>query len=371
MATTVRRDSDTTADTSAAPPRDAFTPVELALAARNHGMPLEALRYDVTPAGLHYLLIHYDIPEVDEQSWTLTIGGSVDRPLQLSLDELRSRPAVTARVTLECAGNGRALFEQRPLSQPWLHEAVGTAEWTGTPLAPLLREAGVRPDTVDYVFTGQDQGVEGGMVQHYERSLSVADALRDDVMVAYAMNGQPLLPQHGFPARLLVPGWYGMASVKWLTRITAVTAPFDGYQQARAYRLQRDRSDQGVPVSTIAVRSLMAPPGIAEFPSRARYVPRVGCTVTGRAWSGAAAITRVEVSDDAGATWHDADVEPAQHPHAWQAWSFRWRPAAAGAFELWCRATDAAGNTQPLQPEPNFGGYAGNGVHRVSGIVLD
>src|SRR5918911_2960353 len=139
---------------------------ELALATRNHGMPLEALRYDVTPLGLHYLLTHYDIPAVDPATWRLEIGGSVDRPLSLSLDDLRARDAVTMPVTLECAGNGRARLEPRPLSQPWLTEAVGNAEWTGVPLAPLLAEAGLRDDAIELVFTGADRGIEGDIEQH-------------------------------------------------------------------------------------------------------------------------------------------------------------------------------------------------------------
>ena len=347
------------------------SPVELALATRNSGMPLEALDYDLTPAGLHYLLIHYDIPRVNADTWQLSVGGSVDRPVRLSLDDLRARPAVTTPVTLECAGNGRALLDPRPVSQPWLHEAVGTAAWTGTPLAPLLQEAGVRDDTVDYVFTGLDRGVEGGEEQPYERSLSVADALRDDVLVAYEMNGAPLLPQHGHPVRLVVPGWYGMASVKWLTSITAVTTPFEGYQMVKAYRMKATAEDNGTPLSTIAVRSLMMPPGLPEFPSRLRHVARSGCGLVGRAWSGAAPIERVEVSDDAGATWQPATVEPAAGRYAWHRWSATWQPAKAGEVELWCRATDAAGNTQPIEQRWNVGGYAANAVHRVPVVVDD
>src|SRR5918997_613134 len=133
---------------------------ELALATRNHGLPLEALRYDVTPPGLHYVLTHYDIPAVDPRTWRLEVGGAVERPLRLSLEELTARPAVTSRVLLECAGNGRARYEPRPVSQPWLLEAVGTAEWTGTPLAPLLAEAGITDGAVDVVFTGADHGLE-------------------------------------------------------------------------------------------------------------------------------------------------------------------------------------------------------------------
>ena len=203
---------------------------ELQLAARNHGMPLEALKHEITPLGLHYLLVHYDIPVVDPATWRLTIGGRVRAGLELSLDDLRARDAVTAPVTMECAGNGRALLAPRPVSQPWLTEAVGTAEWTGSRSCRCSTRPALEADAVEVVFTGLDRGVEGGVEQLYERSLTVADAERDDVLLAYACNGVPLPPQHGFPLRLVVPGWYGMTSVKWLQRITVVDEPFTGYQ---------------------------------------------------------------------------------------------------------------------------------------------
>src|SRR3954470_2604610 len=183
---------------------------ELQLAARKPRFPLEALREPITPVGLHYLLIHFDIPRVDAGAWRLRLGGLVERPLELTLDDLRSRPARTFEVTLECAGNGRALLSPRWQSQPWLQEAVGTAEWTGTPLAPLLREAGFDADAAEVVFTGLDRGIQGGVPHRYERSLPLEEALRGEVLLAYAINGQPLPPQHGYPLRLIVPGWYGM-----------------------------------------------------------------------------------------------------------------------------------------------------------------
>ncbi|MGH3084088.1 MAG: molybdopterin-dependent oxidoreductase, partial [Gaiellaceae bacterium] len=210
--------------------------VELRLAARNHAMPLEALRYPITPPGLHYLLTHYDIPAVEEATYRLEVDGLVATPLSLSLDELRARPAVETAVTMECAGNGRVLIEPHVVSQPWLDEAVGTAVWRGTPLRGLLSEAGVTDDAVEVVFTGLDHGLEGGIEQAYQRSLSLMDGHRAEVLLAYEMNGAPLAPQHGFPLRLLVPGWYGMTSVKWLSRITAVDRPFEGYQQSHSYR---------------------------------------------------------------------------------------------------------------------------------------
>jgi len=164
-------------------------------------MPLEALRYSITPTGLHYLLIHYDIPEVDAEKWRLKIGGLVGKPLELTLDEIKKRPRRTMPVTMECAGNGRALFAPRRISQPWLLEAIGTAEWTGTPLRVILEEAGVRGAAAEIVFTGLDQGVEGDQVQFYQRSLTVDEAMRDEVLLAYDMNGESLPPQHGYPLR--------------------------------------------------------------------------------------------------------------------------------------------------------------------------
>src|SRR5262245_38812671 len=195
----------------APPPTDGpLTMEELQLAARNKGMPLEGLRYDVTPVGMHYLLVHFDIPCLEASTWRLSIGGHVARPRDLTLEEIRERPRVTMPVTLECAGNGRARLQPRPLSQPWLVEAVGTAEWTGTPLAPLLAEAGLEASAVEVVFTGLDRGIEAGAEQSYERSLPLSEALASDAILAYEMNGQPLPPQHGFPLRLVIPGWYGM-----------------------------------------------------------------------------------------------------------------------------------------------------------------
>jgi sulfane dehydrogenase subunit SoxC len=341
----------------------AISQEELQLAARNHGMPLEALRWDVTPVGLHYLLIHYDIPVVDPASWRLEVGGRVSRPLSLSLEDLCSRPAVTRAVTMECAGNGRARLEPHIVSQPWLLEAVGNAEWTGVPVAALLEEAGLADDALEILFTGLDRGVEGGEEQSYQRSLTLAEAA-DGALLAFAINGEPLPPQHGFPVRLIVPGWYGMTSVKWLSRIDAIAEPFAGYQQATGYRIRAHEGDEGTPVTRIMPRALMAPPGIPDFMSRARFLEAGPCEVTGRAWSGWGAIEAVDVSTDGGATWEPASLGPEPSPGAWRAWSFAW-DAAPGEHELCCRARDAAGNAQPVDADWNVGGYANTSVQRV------
>ncbi len=289
----------------------AISPEELSLAARNHGMPLEGLAYDVTPVGMHYLLIHYDVPRVDPAGWTLELDGAVERPMSLSLDDVRSRLQVTTEVTFECAGNGRALLDPRPISQPWLLEAVGTGSWTGTPLAALLVEAGVAEKAVEVLFTALDRGVEGEIEQTFQRSLPLAEALRADVLLAHGLNGGPLPPQHGFPLRLVVPGWYGMTNVKWLTRITVLDQPFTGYQNARGYRVRQDPDEQGEPVSRMAVRALMVPPGIPDFATRRRFAKLDEHTLEGRAWSGEGTIEHVEVSSDGGASWQAAELGPA------------------------------------------------------------
>jgi len=328
-------------------------------------MPLEALSHDVTPVGLHYLLVHYDIPLIDEKEWRLSVGGLVDREVSLKLAELRDRPAVTLTVTMECAGNGRAALSPRPISQPWLLEAVGTAEWTGTPLRGLLEEAGLKPEAVEILFSGRDRGVEGGEAQQFERSLPPEEALGDEVLLAYEMNGSPLPPQHGFPLRLVVPGWYGMTNVKWLERITALERPFSGYQQAQGYRLRQDPGEEGEPLTRMLPRSLMVPPGIPDFGTRERTVRAGPCTVRGRAWSGLGAIEQVEFSADGGAAWADARLGPPSDGWAWRSWECEWEPHEPGPVELCCRATDAAGNTQPLEAPWNVGGYANNAVQRV------
>jgi DMSO/TMAO reductase YedYZ molybdopterin-dependent catalytic subunit len=337
---------------------------ELQLSQRNHGMQLEGLRYDVTPAGMHYLLIHFDVPGADEATWALSVGGLARNPLQLTMTDLRSRPSVTTTVTMECAGNGRARLSPRPISQPWINEAIGTAEWTGTPLRPILEEAGLEGDAVELVFRGADHGIQAGVEQDYERSLSIEDAMRDEVLLAYAMNGAPLPPQHGFPLRLVVPGWYGMTSVKWLTAVEAVSEPFRGFQM-ESYRVRQRPEDEGEPVTRMNPRSLLIPPGFPDFLTRRRFVDVGRHELRGRAWSGWGAIERVEVSADGGATWADAAVGEATSSYAWVPWTFTWDAPEPGAFQLCCRATDAAGNQQPYEQSWNLGGFWNNAVQRV------
>jgi len=345
---------------------DGISQAELRLAARNHALPLEALRYDLTPAGLHYLLIHYDIPAVDPAAFRVEIGGAVERALSLSLDDLRARERVSMPVTFECAGNGRALLDPRPVNQPWLTEAVGTAEWAGTPLQPLLDEAGVRAEAIEVLFGGLDGGVEGGVRQDYERSLPLADV--SGALLAWEMNGAPLPPQHGFPLRLVLPGWYGMTNVKWLARITLLDEPFQGFQNSVAYRVYAAEGEPGEPLTRMLPRSLMVPPGVPDFLTRVRHLDPGLVTLGGRAWSGQGPVERVEVSTDGGETFLPALLDRPLGDAAWRGWRLDW-DAQPGEHVLCSRATDTAGNVQPLEPTWNLKGYANNAVERVPVVV--
>ncbi len=343
-----------------------YTPEELALASRNSGMPLEALRYDVTPAGLHYLLIHFDIPAADARSWRLRLDGLVARPLEWSLEELRALPASTVRMTMECAGNGRGQMSPRYPSMPWLEEGVSTAEWTGVPLAALLDRAGLEPAAKELVFHGVDRGLDRGIEHAFARSLARGEAMRPDVLVAWAMNGQPLLPQHGAPLRLVVPGWYGMASVKWLDRIEAAAEAFEGVQQALSYHFRKVAGEKGTPCTRMRVNSLMAPPGIPDFYARKRFAQAGRIEIRGRAWSGSGAVTRVAFAVDG--KWQDTVLDAPMGEHAWRGWRAQW-DAAPGEHELRCRATDATGATQPQEPVWDATGFGNNAAQCVAVTV--
>ena len=236
----------------------------------------------------------------------------------------------------------------------------------------MLEEAGVDGTDLEVAFAGADRGIEGEVEQTYERALTLDEAMRPEVLLAYEMNGEPLPPQHGFPLRLVVPGWYGMTSVKWLSRITVLTTPFAGYQNVRGYRWRTDpdaEDDPGTPVTRVVPRSLMVPPGIPEFMTRVRTVDAGAQLLRGRAWSGLGAIERVEVSDDDGRTWWDADLDEAPtSPYAWRGWSFEWL-ASPGERVLCCRATDSTGEVQPPAPEWNVGGYRNNAIQRIAILV--
>lgn len=327
----------------------------------NAEVPLRELA-DPAGMGIHYVRSHFAVPELDPTAWRLRVDGAVATEGELGLSDLRELPRRTLAVTLECAGNGRTLMHPTPGGTPFRYGAVSTATFTGTPLRALLERVGLESGAREVRFVGADEGeVAPGRREPYARSLPVEEALEGDALLAWAMNGEPLPARHGRPVRLVVPGWYGMASVKWLERITVLAEPFRGYYQTERYVYRGEAgTPDGTPVTRARVRALIAAPREDE------EVPAAGVLVRGSAWSGHGRVTRVEVSDDAGASWTEAELGVPVSPHAAVAWRLRWRPPGAGRHTLLARATDAAGFTQPLEPRWNEHGYGNNAVQRVA-----
>src|SRR5215212_3404640 len=330
------------------PSSQLYSHAEVRLAFRNHGMHLEFLDQPITPVASHFQLIHFDVPQIAAAGYSVPLTGKVRKPLMLTLDNLRKRPKVTQPSIMECAGNGRSLVHPRSIYVPWFQEAIGVFEYTGTPLKPILQEAGLLNDAVEVVFTGHDHGIDLGVHHRFERALPVKEAMLDGVILAWEANGQPLPPAHGFPLRLVVPTWYGMASVKWLKAITVIDHPFQGVGQKLVYRMSFSAGDLGRPIQKKAVRAAMKPPGYPDLVSRHRFVDAGTVELRGMAWSGYGPVSKVEVSTDDRRTWRPAVLEAPVSPHAWTPWRFSWS-AAPGKYILSCRATDATGNIQPIR----------------------
>jgi len=313
----------------------------------------------VMPNAHFYVRNHFRAPVIDASAWSLEVTGLIERPVAVSLRELSRMPAETRVVTLECAGNGRCSLDPPVDGEAWRLGAVSTAEWTGVPLTEVLDRAGVLPAAREVVFRGADRGtVEGrpGEV-HFERSLPLDTARESQAVLAYAMNGEALPLQHGYPVRLVVPSWYGVASVKWLTAIELTDRPFDGYFQTGKYWYETDGPPRE-PVTLQRVRALITDPGDGEELSPGEI------TVRGVAWSGTAPIARVEVSINEGA-WQEARLIGDRHRHSWQWWELRARLARPGENSIRARATDLVGHSQPARPRWNRHGYGNNAVQEV------
>lgn len=360
-----------------------FSLTEIQLGNRNAGIHLEMLQHDVTPIGMHYLLTHFDIPSVpDEAAWQLEIDGLVQQPLSLSLSDLAQWPSIEQAVTLECAGNGRVSMRPRWRSMPWGLEAVSTARWGGARLGQILAKADPKDRATTVVFSGADAGFENGHLHRFERALSIDDAMREEVMLAWRINDQPLPPQHGFPLRLVVPGWYGMASVKWLKKITLTDKPFNGYQQVKNYNYRQSEDDPGTPISHIRVRSLMIPPGLPDYFTRQRVVEAGEIALQGRAWCGGGiGVEQVDIAiqslDPATAEasnsdlqWVPATLGPAPDRFSWHSWHYSWQ-AQPGHYRLYCRARDVAGEQQPLEQRWDKAGFGNNAVQQIHVWVED
>jgi DMSO/TMAO reductase YedYZ molybdopterin-dependent catalytic subunit len=317
----------------------------------------------VMPNARFYVRNHFQIPTLDRSTWHLAVGGLVERPLQLSMRDLTNLPSRTLVVTLECAGNGRARLAPRVGGEQWDLGAVSTAEWTGVPLAEVLDRAGIKAAAREVLFRGADRGsVEGrpGTIC-FERSLTLEEVRDSEALLAYAMNGEPLPLQHGHPLRLIVPRWYAVTSVKWLTEIEVIDRTFSGHYQTDAYFYEWPRDGQPArePVTLQRVRALITEPKAEE------EVARGDLAVRGVAWSGAAPIMRVEVSVGDG-PWQQARLVGERSRSSWQWWELIIAVDGPGSTTVRARATDLAGRTQPLEPEWNRLGYGNNAVQVVS-----
>jgi DMSO/TMAO reductase YedYZ molybdopterin-dependent catalytic subunit/glyoxylase-like metal-dependent hydrolase (beta-lactamase superfamily II) len=313
----------------------------------------------VMPTARFYVRNHFRAPAIDASAWRLDVTGLVERPLTLGLYELTRMPAETHVVTLECAGNGRYALDPPVDGEPWRLGAVSTAEWTGVPLTEILDRAGTLPAAREVIFRGADHGVIAGQpgAVHFERSLPFDIASDSQALLAYAMNGEPLPLQHGYPLRLVVPGWYGVASVKWLATIELASRPFDGYFQTGKYWYEHDANNRE-PVTLQRVRALITDPGEGEELSPGEN------TVRGVAWSGAAPIARAEVSINQG-PWQQARLIGDRHRHSWQWWELPTNLTQPGTNTIQARATDLTGHTQPAQPPWNRHGYGNNAIQQV------
>ncbi len=325
----------------------------------NLEMPFGSLDAFITPVGRFYVRCHHPIPEVDATSWRLSIEGDVANPFELTLAELREMETRTITVAMECAGNGRAFLKPQRDGAQWERGAVGNAEWTGVPLGALLERAGVRESVREVILEGADQGEikdpprPAGAI-HYSRSMPLEKAT-GDVLLAFHMNGENLTPAHGYPLRAVVPGWYGMAAVKWLTRIVASAEPYHGYYQTIDYAIWERGSSAPtlLPITTMRVKSQIARPEFAET-VRAGEKYRVH----GAAWTTDAEVTKVEVSTDGGATWNDALLLGESLRNAWRLWEYEWAvPTTPGKAVLMSRATDSEGRTQPSEHHDDRGSY--------------
>ena len=316
----------------------------------------------VMPNAHFYVRNHFQIPDLDVHTWRLRVGGLVERPLSLSLHDLHTMRAETLVVTLECAGNGRSRLDPPVPGEKWDLGAVSTAEWTGVPLTEILDRAGIRPRAREVLFRGADGGTLDDVADpiRFERSLKLEDARDGEALLAYAMNGEPLPIQHGYPLRVIMPGWYAVASVKWLTDIELIDAPFAGHYQADTYYYERER-DGGVarePVSLQHVRALITEPADCGL------VDQGECAIRGVAWSGAAPIARVDVSIGGG-PWQEARLVGTRNRHSWQWWELLTRLDEPGTTTVRARATDLADRTQPELPVWNRLGYGNNSIQEV------
>jgi DMSO/TMAO reductase YedYZ molybdopterin-dependent catalytic subunit len=336
----------------------------------NLEMRFETLDGFVTPVESFFVRTHFPIPKIDRKTWRLRVEGHVERPFDIGYDDLFKLESCGLPVTLECAGNNRNFLQPKVKGVQWGLGAVGTAEWTGVALSLLLDRAGVKSGACEVILEGADGGELDDQKNpvghlHFARSVPLEKA-RADVLLAYKMNGAELPVQHGFPLRAIVPGWYAMASIKWLHRVVVIEKPFEGYYQTRdyAYWKRREGSAELTPISEMQVKAVIA------RPARDEIVPaNSSVRVHGAAWTGNGEIKGVELSTDGGSTWNETRLTSEFRPNAWRLWEFDWKtPAAPGKVTLMARATDSLERTQPTKHSSDHGAYM---IHHLLPITVE
>jgi DMSO/TMAO reductase YedYZ molybdopterin-dependent catalytic subunit len=332
-------------------------------------MPLGGFDQWITPIDRFFVRCHTFTPEpANLGEWRLKLDGVVNQPLTLTMDDLKKMPRVELVGVLECAGNGRSFYQPRVAGTQWAFGSVGNGRWAGVRFRDVLEKAGLKDSAQNILFDGADTPL--GKMPDFQRTIPVKKALHPDTMLAYDMNGAALPVEHGFPLRLIVPGWAGDSWVKWLQHIEVLDHEFDGFWMKTAYRHPTHPVEPGtavdpkemVPVTDLNVKSVIATPEAGWIkPGRVR--------ISGTAWSNASPVTNVDVSVDGGNTWKPAKLGPAklrkgEEQYAWRLWQLDWQ-VAQGKYTLLARATNAAGQKQPLQQEWNPSGYLWNAVQRV------
>jgi DMSO/TMAO reductase YedYZ molybdopterin-dependent catalytic subunit len=320
--------------------------------------PLDLLTTYLTPNDLFFVRHHWNPTFPDASTWRLTVDGEVERPLALSLSDLKAMPRASATCVLQCAGNGRSLHRPIVPGVQWKYGAVGNAKWTGVRVRDVLEKAGLKAGARHLHTFGTDKPPE--KVPPFHRSVEL-DKIREDGVIAFEMNGEPLPQAHGGPARLVVPGWAGDHWMKWLDRISPQAAPQTGFYMDTAYRYPKTPGEPGVafkPDEMTPVTELFVKSNITESPAAARVGK--AATIRGFAFSGAPDVAKVEVTDDGGATWSPATLGKDHDPHAWRLWSFAYTPKNSGRVTLHARATDSRGSVQPKNAVWNQSGYLYN-----------
>lgn len=334
-------------------------------------MPMEGFEHFITPNEFFFVRNNLSMPEITLKDWRLTITGEIKRPLTLTMEDLKKFPQVEILATLECYGNGRGFFEPKASGNQWKRGGVGTARWKGVRLRDILEQAGLTEKAQHVIFDGADEPFVP-TAPDFKRSIPLEKALRPETLLAFEMNGSTLPIYHGFPLRVVVPGWGGSAWVKWLTNIHISTQEFDGFYMVEKYRHPKFPVKPGTKLSPkdMKVLSELEVKSIITSPLEESKISSDKVLIKGYAWTGEATIKKVEVSTDGGKTWEKAKITRGEGRYVWCRWEYEWKPPKPGYYTLMCRATDSKGRSQPYIPFWNQDGYLYNAIDRVSIYVV-